>query len=198
MHSLLFFVGHYGYPAIFLILAIESLGVPSPSEFSLLLAGYLVDKHQLAFWPVVLAAAAGSTAGAGVAYWVGLKGGRPFLDRYGRYLSLPPPRLEAVERWFGRHGWKVVYVGRVVSGIRLYVSYPAGAFGMNLPSFIIPTVAGALTWPLLAVPAGMYLGDNWRLFLGWAQALGWLSAVVVLLVAAVLLCLHKRSRKIFG
>ncbi len=196
MHSLLLFVEAYGYLAIFLVLAAESLGIPSPSEFSLLLAGYLVSQGHLSYLPTVLVAAAGSTAGALVAYYLGIKGGRPFLERYGRYLSLPPPRLEAVERWFTRQGWKVVFVGRVVSGVRLYVSYPAGAFGLNFASFIIPTVAGALTWPLLAVTVGMYLGNKWPMLLGLARDFGWLSVVLVLAVVAVVYFLHKRGSKV--
>lgn len=199
MSSLLSFIEAHGYLAIFLVLAIESVGIPSPSEFSLLFAGYLVDKGQLHYLPTVLAAAAGSTTGAALAYYLGLRGGRPFLERYGRYLSLPPPRLAAVERWFARHGWKVVYAGRVISGVRLYVSYPAGAFGLGPVPFGLATVAGALTWPLLAVTVGMYLGDRWGMLFGWLRELGWAAAVVLVLLAVTCCFLHRRMQKrIFG
>lgn len=151
----------YGYLLIFLVLFLEALGVPAPSEITLVSAGVMAAQGELSAPVAILVAAAGSTAGAMISYLIGLRGGRRLILVYGRRWGVTEARLERVERFFTRYGMGAVIVGRILSGVRLLISYPAGFFEMPFARFCVATVIGALAWPLLAVEAGRVLGRYW-------------------------------------
>lgn len=149
-----------GPGAVFGVLLIESLGIPAPSEIVLLLAGLLVAEHQFAFGVVVLAGAAGSTLGAAVSYAVAYRAGRAWLDRHLWWLFRTPQALDRWHAQFLKYGPWIVLGGRVVSGVRMVVSYPAGLFRLPAATFFAATAVGSLLWPLLAVGAGWWLGPR--------------------------------------
>jgi membrane protein DedA with SNARE-associated domain len=149
-----------GPGAVFGVLLVESLGIPAPSEIVLLLAGLLVAEHQFSFGVVVLAGAAGSTLGAVVSYTVAFRAGRTWLDTHLWWLFRTPGALDRWQAQFLRYGPWIVLAGRVVSGVRMVVSYPAGLFRLPMPTFLAATAAGAVMWPLLAVGAGWWLGPR--------------------------------------
>lgn len=174
-------VGQYGYGAVFVVLFAESLGIPSPSEIVLVLAGYLISRNELNYPLTLGVATLGSTCGALVAYSIARRGGKPLVIAYGRRIGLDEKRLSGVEAWFERWGNWAIIVGRVVSGVRAVISYPAGLFGMPLPRFITTTAIGAFLWPLFMVTAGKLLGPKWPV-VAQLMASPWLW--VALLVAA--------------
>ncbi len=151
----------YGYLLIFVVLFLEAVGIPAPSEITLVTAGVMAARGELSAPAAILVAAAGSTAGAMLSYLIGLRGGRKLILLYGRRFGVTAARLERVERFFTRYGMGAVIVGRILSGVRLLISYPAGFFEMPFGRFLVATVIGALAWPLLAVEAGRVLGSYW-------------------------------------
>ncbi|MDA8066000.1 MAG: DedA family protein [Thermaerobacter sp.] len=196
MEHLMGYLQTVGYPALFLILLVESLGVPSPSELAVVLAGYLVFRGELSLPGVILAGAAGSTVGASLAYLVAVRGGRPFLERYAGAIHLDRRRLTAVEDWFARHGGWAVFFGRLLTGVRALISYPAGIFGMAYPRFAICTVGGALLYTALFATGSMLLGPQFQVLLVWMRpgpALYLLLGLVVVLGLGYLLWRRRRQ-----
>jgi membrane protein DedA with SNARE-associated domain len=162
--------GAVGYLGVMLAMAIESAMVPLPSELILPYAGFLVsDPTQLEpitgqpwnFWIVVVVATIGNTLGSLVAYAIGAYGGRPFLERYGKYLLIRPHEIELADSFFARHGAATVFIGRLLPIVRTFISFPAGVARMRISTFIIYSTAGAFIWSCLLVYAGVILGDNW-------------------------------------
>ena len=162
--------GAVGYAGVMVAMAIESAMVPLPSELILPYAGFLVsDTSQIepltrgpwSFWIVVVVATVGNTLGSLVAYAIGAYGGRPFLERYGRYLLIRPHEIELADRFFAKYGNATVFVGRLLPIVRTFISFPAGVARMNLGKFILYSTAGAFLWSMLLVQGGVILGANW-------------------------------------
>ena len=163
--------GAVGYIGVMLAMAIESAMVPLPSELILPYAGFLVsDTTQLepltkgpwSFWIVAIVATIGNTLGSLVAYAIGAYGGRPFLERYGRYLLIRPHEIELADRFFEKYGNATVFIGRLLPIVRTFISFPAGVARMPLGRFIAYSTAGAFLWSILLVWAGTQLGARWE------------------------------------
>jgi membrane protein DedA with SNARE-associated domain len=162
--------GAVGYLGVGLAMAIESAMVPLPSELILPFAGFMVSSTaqiepltggRWDFWIVVIVATLGNTAGSLVAYAIGAWGGRPFLERYGRYLLIREHEIEAADRFFEKYGAATVFFGRLLPIVRTFISFPAGVTRMPLGKFIAFSTAGALPWSIALVYAGVVLGANW-------------------------------------
>lgn len=149
-----------GVMAIFLVLFVECFGVPSPDEIILLFSGYLVSTHRFSFPLVIIAAVAGSTLGATGAYFLARLGGRKLMLKYFKFLFKTPERLAYWEDYFTRRGDIVVLIGRIISGVRAVISYPAGLFEMPYWRFLLYTIIGSTIWALLAVSVGWILGPH--------------------------------------
>lgn len=185
--------GAVGYLGVLIAMAIESAMVPLPSELILPYAGFLVsDPSQIEpitgqpwnFWIVAIAATIGNTLGSLVAYAIGAYGGRPFLERYGKYLLIRPHEIELADSFFARHGAATVFIGRLLPVVRTFISFPAGVARMRLSTFIIFSTAGAFIWSCLLIYAGVLLGDNWEQIRHALQPFD--LAIAVLVVGAVL------------
>jgi membrane protein DedA with SNARE-associated domain len=150
-----------GYGGIVLLMAIESACIPLPSEIIMPFSGYLVSTGELNLWGVAIAGAVGCVLGSLVAYWVGMYGGRPFIEKYGRYILLSRHDLDIADRWFSKHGEVIVFVSRLLPAIRTFIAFPAGVARMNLTRFVIYTFAGSLPWCLGLAYVGQKLGEQW-------------------------------------
>jgi membrane protein DedA with SNARE-associated domain len=162
--------GAVGYLGVMLAMAIESAMIPLPSELILPFAGFLVsDPSQLepltgqpwSFWIVVIVGTIGNTLGSLVAYALGAYGGRPFLERYGKYLLIRPHEIELADHFFARWGTQTVFFSRLLPIVRTFISFPAGVARMDIRKFIVYSTAGAFLWSILLVWAGVQLGANW-------------------------------------
>jgi len=183
-----------GYPGVALMIFLENIFPPIPSELVLPLSGFLACQGDFAGPPAValpltvLAATVGSLAGAYALYGFGVLLGedrvRAFIVRYGRYLLLSEGDLDRAKRWFAEYGDETVLVGRVIPGIRSLVSIPAGIERMALARFTLYTVAGSATWNLALISAGCALGDQWDRA---ERFVGLMTYVVVALVGAGIL-----------
>ena len=150
-----------GYGGIVLLMAIESACIPLPSEIIMPFSGYLVSTGELNLWGVAIAGAVGCVLGSLVAYWVGMYGGRPFIEKYGRYILLSRHDLDIADRWFAKYGEVIVFVSRLLPAIRTFIAFPAGVARMNLTRFVIYTFAGSLPWCLALAYVGQKLGEQW-------------------------------------
>ena len=182
-------IAKYGYAAIFLLMVLESACVPIPSEVTMLFAGALVSapflapEHQLDLVAVALIGAGANLVGSWLAYWAGYAGGRPLVDRWGRYLLLRPHEIDRAHAWFDRYGQEAVFFGRLLPVVRTFISLPAGVARMNLWKFSLYTVLGCLPWTFGLAFLGYKLGERWDEVERFLRPVSWLVAVLV--VAAV-------------
>ncbi len=181
-----------GATGVFLLMLLENVFPPIPSELVLPLAGYLAAKGDSSLALMVLAGTAGSVAGATIWYWIGRLVGIERLariaERHGRWLTLTPSEVRHAAEWFDRHGRWTVLVGRMIPGVRSLISVPAGMARMPLPPFLILTSVGSLAWSAGLAVAGYKLGKSYDLV---AQVIGptsniLLAAVIVWYIYRVL------------
>jgi membrane protein DedA with SNARE-associated domain len=150
-----------GYGGIVLLMAIESACIPLPSEIIMPFSGYLVYTGRFNIWLVAVAGAVGCVVGSLVAYWVGMYGGRPLIEKYGKFVLVSKHDLDLADRWFDRFGEVIVFVSRLLPAIRTFIAFPAGVARMDLKKFIIYTFAGSLPWCLGLAYVGQKLGEQW-------------------------------------
>lgn len=160
-HFIVATISAMGYGGVVLLMAIESACIPLPSEIIMPFSGYLVSTGELNLWGVSIAGAVGCVLGSLVAYWVGMYGGRPFIEKYGRFILLSRHDLDIADRWFAKYGEVIVFVSRLLPAIRTFIAFPAGVARMNLTRFVIYTFAGSLPWCLALAYVGQKLGEQW-------------------------------------
>jgi membrane protein DedA with SNARE-associated domain len=136
----------WGYPGVFVMMAIESTVFPLPSEIIVPPAAYWAEQGRFHFWGVVMAATLGSWAGASLSYWVALKIGRPLILRYGRFVFLSEHKWEMAERWINRYSVGGIFFARLLPVVRHLVSLPAGAARMSFTIFSAMTLTGSFVW----------------------------------------------------
>ena len=150
-----------GYWGIFLGMTIESACIPLPSEIIMTFAGYVVYEGKMAFWGVILVGTIGNLVGSLIAYYVGWWGGRPLLEKYGKYILITHNKLNLADEWFEKYGHEAVLISRMLPGLRTFISLPAGMTHMNLKKFILYTVVGSLPWCFVLTYIGVLMGPNW-------------------------------------
>ncbi len=169
-------------------MAVESAGIPVPSEIIMPLAGwFLVQDKGHGFGYVLLAGVLGglgNTLGSIVAYWIGDYGGRPLLERYGRYVLITRHDLDRADRFFELRGPLAVFVSRVLPVVRTYISFPAGIARMRFGLFVVLTFAGSFIWSLALAWAGYLLGKDWEKIRNVMRPFDYPIAAVILLAIA--------------
>jgi membrane protein DedA with SNARE-associated domain len=151
-----------GYAGIMLLMAIESACIPLPSELIMPFAGYLVYTGTFKLFWVATMGAIGCNLGSLVAYEIGCYGGRPLVERYGRWILMGRRELDWADRFFQRWGYLAVFIGRMLPVIRTFIALPAGVARMPRTRFHIYTFLGSWPWCLALAYLGMKLGQNWR------------------------------------
>jgi membrane protein DedA with SNARE-associated domain len=155
-------VGAMGYGGVVLLMAIESACIPLPSEIIMPLAGYHVYLGNFTLHGAALAGAVGCVVGSVPAYYLGQYGGRPLIERYGRYVLLSHRDLDLADRLFRRWGQWVVFAGRLLPVIRTFIAFPAGVSRMPMGKFIAFTFVGSYPWCLALAWIGAKAGDKWN------------------------------------
>jgi len=153
-------VDSWGYFGIFVGMFLESSFFPFPSEVMMIPAGYLAFQGKMNLLLAITAGVGGSLSGALFNYFLAAKYGRPFLLKYGKYFFLKPTSLEKLEQFFAKHGDISTFSGRLIPGIRQYISMPAGLARMHLGKFSLYTAAGAGIWVIILTLLGYYVGAN--------------------------------------
>jgi len=151
----------YGYWAVLVFVAIESIGIPFPGETMLLVAAiYAGTTHHLFIPLVIVAAASGAIVGDNIGFWVGREGGYRVLRRYGRYIRLDERKLKLGQYLFLKHGGKVVFFGRFIAVLRAFAAFLAGTNRMRWPRFLLFNAMGGMVWATLYGLGGYFLGNN--------------------------------------
>ncbi|MDK2792910.1 MAG: hypothetical protein PWQ25_1773 [Deferribacteres bacterium] len=153
-------IGGMGYLGIILLMALESSFFPFPSEVVVPPAGYLASIGKMNLLLVILAGILGSIIGALVNYYIAYKYGRNLLIRYGKYFFINEEKFIKIEKFFTNHGEISTFVGRLIPGVRQYISFPAGLAKMNMTKFIIYTALGAGIWVIILAYVGYFIGNN--------------------------------------
>lgn len=156
-----------GYAGVILLMAIESACIPLPSEVIMPFAGFLVYRGEFELYQVALAGGLGCVVGSVPAYYLGLHGGRPLVQRYGKYVLLSQRDLDLAESWFTRWGDWAIFFSRLLPVVRTFISFPAGIARMNFARFVIYTFLGSFPWCLGLAYIGMKLGSNWNTLAGY-------------------------------
>jgi membrane protein DedA with SNARE-associated domain len=154
-------ISQFGYLGITVTMAIESACIPLPSEIVMPFSGYLVAQGEMSLLGVSLAGAVGNLIGSLLAYFVGIFGGRTFVEAYGRYLLIREADLDVADRWFERYGEVTVFSSRLLPIVRTFISLPAGIARMNLPRFCLYTFVGSLLWNFALAYVGFKLEKHW-------------------------------------
>lgn len=186
-------VSGMGYPGIFLLMLLESSFFPFPSEVVMIPAGYLASKGEMNLVMVIASGIAGSLAGALLNYYLALWAGRKFLLKYGKYMLIHERTIFKMEQFFEKHGHISTFSGRLLPGVRQYISLPAGIAKMDLKQFMLFTSLGAGIWVVILTLLGYFLGENEVLVKTYVTQIAALM-IIALAVMATLYILIKRRR----
>src|SRR5258706_2628476 len=187
-------IGTTGYAGITILMAIESACIPLPSELIMPFAGYLVYEGSMNLFWVATAGAIGCNLGSLVAYEVGHYGGRPLVDRYGRWILMGRRELDWADRFFARWGHAAVFVARLLPVVRTFIALPAGIARMPRGRFHIYTFLGSWPWVLGLAYLGMKLGENCRELGKDVHKIHALVPAVIVAGALWFICRHWQNR----
>jgi membrane protein DedA with SNARE-associated domain len=188
-------IGSAGYPAVFLLVMGECMGVPLPGETGLLIAAAAAGTGTFFnLWAVIGTAACGAIAGDTLGYWIGRRGGRVLVLAIIRRFGMAPAHFDKAERFFARHGGMAVFLGRSFSYLRVLTALLAGASRMRYSRFLVFNVLGGLVWAIMVGLAGFAFGRNLGVLEAWIREAGWgLLAAFVIVLAVWLLVRHRRA-----
>ena len=205
------FVGHHGLYAVFLLMVVDAV-FPAASELVMLYAGALaagafagervdlfgtrIASHWWAFVVMSLAGVLGNTVGSLGGWAIGAYGGRPYLERHGRWLHLTPRKLDRADHWFERFGEPAVFFGRITPVVRSFISIPAGVARMRLPRFTVLTFLGCVPWCFGLAAAGWALGSSYKRFDHDFRYAEYAVVVAVALLLALLVGRRLRSSRL--
>lgn len=185
------FISSIGYVGIFILMALESAAIPIPSELIMTFSGYLAYQGVFDFTLIVVIGAVGCMAGSIVSYWVGLKGGRAFIDKYGKYFFMNHHHLDIAENWFKKYGDKAVFFSRMLPIVRTFISLPAGMGKYSLKKLIIFSFFGSLPWCFALAFIGLKLGPQWKNIITFFNGL---DIIVVFLIIAIVVYYWKNKK----
>ncbi len=184
MEQILSLIGQYGFLVVFLGVMLESVGIPFPGETILLAAGFLVHQGILSPVETIAFGILGSLVGNQLGYWVGRRGGRPFILRWGRYVGVTPERLKGAEWFFARHGGKAVFLSRFFPWLRAFAALVAGISGMHWRTFLFYNVLAGIVWATASVSIGYLFGGSLNLIEEWIGSASILVVVLLMLALA--------------
>lgn len=185
-------VDQLGVLGIFVMTFLESTFAPIPSEMTMLPAGYLIQQGQMDAASVFIASVLGTIGGAYFNYWLAKRYGRSLFLRYGKYFLMTPEKLEKLERFFEKHGAISTFTGRLIPGIRHYISFPAGLAKMDVRKFVLYTGLGGALWMAVLLMLGYHIGKNKDLMVVY---LPMIKAGIFTFVALIFLVYTMRNRR---
>lgn len=192
-------MSNFGYLGIFLLIALENLFPPLPSELILSFGGFMTTTTELTIIGVILASTAGSLTGAIALYGLGrlmpLERQIAFVARYGKFLRLKPDDIRKAHAWFDKYGIWAVLIGRVIPLIRSLISIPAGSTRMQLLPFLLFTTLGSLVWNTFLVTVGATVGSSWESIVDYMNAYSSVVYAIIALVGAGAIAYIVRRRK---
>jgi len=189
-------IGKLGYPGIVALMFLESSFFPFPSEVVVPPAGYLASQGEMSLPVVIAMGILGSLLGAWFNYWIAVRFGRPFFERFGKYVLVSPETLDKADRFFAKHGHISTFVGRLIPGIRQYVSLPAGVARMNLAVFSLFTALGAGIWVVVLALVGYWVGNNQALVMDSLHKITVVTLGLCVVLVAAYVLRQRRNRRL--
>lgn len=175
------FISSIGYAGVFILMTLESAALPVPSEVVMPVSGYLSSQGVFDLALISITGAAGNMTGSILSYMVGLKGGRPFLAKYGKHFFIEQRHVELAERWFNKYGDKAVFFSRLFPVVRTYISLPAGIGKYSLKKLTLYSFLGSLPWCFGLAYIGFRLGPYWK------DVIGFFNGLDIVVIAAIIL-----------
>lgn len=188
-------IGSMGYPGIIFLMFIESTFIPLPSELVIPPAGYLISQDQMSWIGVMVSGTVGSVSGALFNYFTAVYLGRPFILRYGKYFGITHRHFVKGEEFFLKHGNISTFIGRLVLGVRHYISFPAGLCRMNLTKFCLYTALGAGMWVGVLAYIGYFVGNNKERIMEVSRRWSLFIIVGCALLIIIYILWHKRKKR---
>ena len=189
----IYLIESLGYWGVFIAMTLESACIPLPSEIIMPFSGYVVysGTTNMTLIGITIVGTLGNLFGSLIAYYVGLIGGRPILERYGKYIFISHQKLELADNWFERYGYEAVLISRFIPVIRTFISLPAGIAHMDIKKFIIYTFIGSLPWVFALGYIGVLLGPQWELIRTYFHILDIVVAIGIVVFIAYLIYKYK-------
>lgn len=188
-----------GWAGIVLAMAVESACVPLPSEVTMPLAGWmLIQAKGLSVWHTFWAGwwgAVGCTIGSVFTYWVGAKGGRPLLEKYGKYVLIRPHDIEVADRWFSKYGEHTAFFSRLLPVVRTFISLPAGIARMNFVKFTVWSFVGSFIWCWGLGLAGYVFGEHWERVRALMRPFDIPIVIILAVLVGIFIYRHIKTRK---
>ena len=184
-----------GYIGIFILMSLESMVAPVPSELVMPFAGFLVADGKLNLWLVIIVSSLASITGSLISYFIAYFGEKELVHKFGRFFFLDKEELDWTERLFQRRGSYIVLLSRFIPVVRHLISLPAGLGRMNLKQFIIFTVVGATAWNTFLLYIGMQLRERWELVRNYSKQLDVLIVIILAVVVAYFIFKHSKRKR---
>lgn len=179
------FIQSTGYMSVFILMMLESMVAPVPSEAVMPFAGFLVESGEFTFAGVLIVSTFGSIIGSLISYYIGYFGGRPLVERFGKYLLLDKHHLDLTEKYFQKKGDTTIFICRFIPVVRHLISIPAGMGKMNIVKFSIYTIIGAALWNAFLTYVGIKLKSNWNEVIKYSSVID-----IVVVIGLVLVCFY--------
>lgn len=190
------FVSASGYLGIFVLMALESALIPIPSEIIMPFSGFLVWEEKFSFLAVVLWGTFGNLAGSIAAYILGYYGGRPLIEKYGKFILISHHELDMADKWFLKYGGISVFFSRMLPAVRTFISLPAGIAKMPFKKFCLYTTLGSLPWSFALTYAGLIMGENWKGLEVYFRKFDWVIGIFGVIFLAWFIYHKLKNRKI--
>jgi len=184
-----------GYFGITFLMALESACLPIPSEIIMPFSGYLAVLGRFSFWLVVIWGTIGNLLGSIAAYFVGIYGGRPFVEKYGKYILIGKEDLDSAQKFFEKYGNLSIFFSRLLPIIRTFISLPAGIARMPFWKFCFYTLIGSLPWSAFLTYIGVVFGENWLSLEIYFRKFDWLIGILIIFLISWFL--YKKIPQIF-
>jgi membrane protein DedA with SNARE-associated domain len=173
-------ISSLGYGGIGILMTLESACIPIPSEIIMPFSGYLVFSGTFSLWPVIFWGTVGNLIGSLIAYFIGFYGGRPLIEKYGKYILVSQHDLERAQSWFEKYGSPSILLSRMLPVVRTFISLPAGIARMPLWRFSLYTLAGSFPWVFVLTYVGILTGENWSEIEIYFRKFDWLIIILVI------------------
>jgi membrane protein DedA with SNARE-associated domain len=184
-----------GYAGVGLLMAIQTIAIPMPSEVIIPFAGSLVAAGRFSLIGIALTGGLGSSLGAAVAYFIGYKGGRPLVEKYGKFILISKHDLQMADDFFAKYGIRAAFLGMLLPVVRSFISFPAGISKVKFWKFEIYVFLASFIWSLALGYIGMKLGQNWMTLRDKFKGLDYIIVALIVLGAAWWIQRHiKHSR----
>ncbi len=194
IHYFTLIISATGYPGIALLMALESMVAPVPSEAVMPFTGFLLYEHKMALIGIIIASTLGSIIGSLISYYIGMYGGRAIVRKWGKFLLLNEHHLDLTEKFFSRYGDKTIFFSRFIPVVRHFISIPAGVGEMKVWKFTVYTAVGAAIWNSFLMYVGYYLGSNWESIRKYSEIID--MVIVAMIVAAVVYFFVRRRKAV--